>query len=494
MTTATNPFLLAADAFTPRERTLADEQFPTPGALAAALDPEHNLNPPHLQLLDEQLVAAARNELDRLLITMPPQEGKSTRCCHYFALWLLKNNPDLRIGIVSMETEKAARWGRAIRDSIADHDLGIRVREDVKAAGRWKILGHRGSVFCAGWQGSITGEPIDVLIIDDPVKDAKAADSPTYREDLWDWWISTGRARLGPASTVVAIMTRWHPDDIGGRWITEEGRVENGGRWTVLNIPAQAEEHDLIGRDAGGWLPSARGRTVEQWEQLKSETPDRWWSAQYQGRPTPPEGAVWQRSWIDDHRIPKERLPQLLFKAVSVDPAGSSNGAEAGIIGGGLGADSDVYVLADYSIHGSAADRARRVCECAIDIQADVILVEEDFGGDNIEELIRSVWRQFVREGAGGRRVFKVPRIESVRAAGQGSKRTRAEVAAGFSKQGRVHHVDELPGLEEQQLGWSGDGPSPDRIDALSHLVRELLTAEVRAASPSRGARLAGRR
>jgi hypothetical protein len=492
--TTTDPFLLAAAAFAPHTPTLADEQFPTPGALAMALDPKENLNPPHLQVLDEHLVQAAAGKVDRLLITMPPQEGKSTRCSRYFPLWLLKNNPDLRIGIVSFEHDKATRWGRDIRDDIARHELGIRVREDVKAAGRWKIVGHRGSVFCTGWQGSITGEPIDVLIIDDPVKGAKEADSPSYRSDQWDWWIATGRARLGPNAIVVAIMTRWHPDDLGGKWMAEEGRIENGGRWTVLNIPAQAEENDAIGRKPGEWLPSARGRTVEQWEQLKSETPERWWTAQYQGRPTPPEGAVWTRQWIDQFRIPAARVPQSMIRMVSVDPSGSAGGAEAGIIVLARGLDGHVYVLADYSIRGPAGVRARRVCEAAIDFQVDLIAVEEDYGGDNNELAIRSEWAQFVREGAGGRRVFNVPDIESMRARGEGSKRIRAETAAAFYQQGLVHHVGDFTELEDQMLGWTGDGPSPDRIDALSHGVRELMAAKVQVMPASRGARLAGRR
>jgi hypothetical protein len=143
-------------------------------------------------------------------------------------LWLLKHNPDLRIAIVSFESEAAVRWGRHVRDDIEANNLGIRVREDVKAAGRWQIVGHRGSVYCTGWQGSLTGQPVDMLIIDDPVKGTKEVDSPTYRQDQWDWWIATARARLGPNSRVLCIMTRWHPDDLGGRFLANEP-----DRWTV---------------------------------------------------------------------------------------------------------------------------------------------------------------------------------------------------------------------------------------------------------------------
>jgi hypothetical protein len=502
VTQVADPFALAADAFTPREATLADEEFPTPGALAMALDPAENINPPHLQELDAALVKAASGEIPRLFVTMPPQEGKSTRAVRYYVLWLLKHNPDLRIAIVSFESDKAIRWGRFIRDDIETHDLGIRVREDVKAAGRWQIVGHRGSVYCTGWQGSLTSVPVDVLIIDDPVKGAKEVDSQDYRDDQWDWWISTARARLGPKSIVVLIQTRWHPDDLGGRMLENEGDVADGGKWTVLHVPAQAEEGDAIGRQPGEWLPSARGRTPEQWEDLKAHTPIRWWSAMYQGRPTPPEGAVWERPWIDDFRRRTGELPQLIRVNCMVDPSGSagSEAAETGIVVLGLGLDGDLYVLDDRSLRASAAVRARRVCETAGDWNVDEIVIEEDFGGDNVEQLIRGAWKDYAHSDMRARRLTKVPTIRSIRASGKGSKRLRAEAAAGFYQQGRVHHVtddtDRLAKLEQQQLEWTGDGDSPDRIDALAHGVRELLTTPMRASAPAtdRWARARGAR
>lgn len=491
-TVAPDPFALAADAFSPRERTLADEEFPTPGALAATLDPETK-NPPHLVKIDDALVAATNGTGPRrILITLPPQEGKSERGSHYFPLWLLKSvNPDLRIAIVSFEDESATRWGRFIRDDINNFDLGLRVREDVKAAGRWYIDGHRGSVFCAGIGGPLTGRPVDVLVIDDPIKGPAEADSPTYRKALWNWWLAVARTRLAPNAIVVVIMTRWHPEDLGGLLIEQEGDVADGGKWLVLRIPAIAEENDPIGRKPGEWLPSARGRTVEEWEDIRAGQIDRWWNAMYQGRPTPPEGAVWARPWIDDFRRRTGELPQLVRVACMVDPSGSdgSDAAETGIIVLALGLDGDLYVLDDRSLRATAAVRARTVCETAGDWNVDEIVIEEDFGGDNVEQLIRGAWKDYAQSAGRARRLTKVPQIRSIRAAGKGSKRLRASTAAGFYQQGRVHHVtddtDRLAKLETQQLEWTGDGDSPDRVDALAHGVRELLTMPMRASAPA---------
>lgn len=484
---APDPFQLAADAFTPRAETLGDAAFKTPGELAAALD-STTKNPPHLQKIDEAIVSAVNGTGPRrMLFVMPPQEGKSERGSHYTPLWLLKEvSPDLRIAIASYEDEAATRWGRFIRDDIQNFDLGLRIREDVKAAGRWYIEGHKGSVFCTGIAGPLTGRPVDVLIIDDPVKGPKEADSKTYRKALWDWWLAVARTRLAPGAIVIVIMTRWHPEDLGGKLLEQEGDVADGGKWLVLRIPAIAEENDPIGREPGEWLPSARGRTTEEWEDIRAGLPDRWFNAMYQGRPTPAEGAVWRKEWIDAHRRSSADVPPIVRSAVLVDPSGASGekAAETGIVVMALGLDGDVYVLDDRSLRAPSAERARVVCEAASDWNVDEIIVEEDYGGDNQEQVIRGAWSEYVRGEWRARRLTKVPAIRSIRAAGKGSKRTRAEGAAGFYQQGRVHHVDDGTGrlakLEAQQLEWTGDGDSPDRVDTVSHGVRELLVGEMR--------------
>src|SRR5438067_5939462 len=95
-------------------------RFPTPGALARHLDP-NTVQTAALDLLDANLVDVAEGRCRRLIWSMPPQEGKSERTSRRFPLWLLTQNPDLRIAIVSYEMGVARRWGRAIRNDIAEH-------------------------------------------------------------------------------------------------------------------------------------------------------------------------------------------------------------------------------------------------------------------------------------------------------------------------------------------------------------------------------------
>jgi hypothetical protein len=110
-------------------------------------------------------------------------------------------------------------------------------------------------------------------------------------------------------------MTRWHEADLFGRMIAKQKEDESAGlahydKWTVVNIPAQADhdpgkgEVDILGREPGEFMVSARGQTTEQWEATKAATSPRFWSALYQGRPAPETGAVWLKEWWRRYDVP----------------------------------------------------------------------------------------------------------------------------------------------------------------------------------------------
>lgn len=280
--------------FEPKE---IGSRWPTPGALAGWLNPVTGRQTPALELIDQALVELANKPDGRLIITMAPQEGKSKRVAEVFpAWWLAEVNPDARIVVASYGQALANRNGRAIRRTITDHDLGLTLAPDNGSVAEWTLSGHEGGVFSVGVGGGLTGRPADLMVIDDPIKDQKEADSETYRENVWEWWTGVASARLAPGAPVVLILTRWHEDDLAGRLIAQAD-----SEWEVLNIPAQADhnpelgESDVLGREPGEFMVSARGRTRVQWERRKREAGSRKWNAQYQGRPAPPEGGMFKR-------------------------------------------------------------------------------------------------------------------------------------------------------------------------------------------------------
>ncbi|MFI8459035.1 phage terminase large subunit [Kitasatospora sp. NPDC085464] len=282
----------------------ATDRFPTPHDLAKALDPRV-VATPALELLDRNLMDVAAGKTRRLIWTMPPQEGKSQRVSRTFPAWLLARNPDLRIAIASYEFGTARRWGRAIRNDIsANTDLfGLRVRHDTGAAHEWQLEDHAGGVYSVGIAGALTGRPVDVLIIDDPIKGRAEAESLVQREKVWDFWVDTARTRFGPETAVIVVLTRWHEDDLAGRLLAADKTI---GEWTYVNIPAQAEAaDDPLGRKPGEYLVSARGRGVADWESTKRDVGARTWTSLYQGRPAPAEGGLFRRDHWRWYQAPK---------------------------------------------------------------------------------------------------------------------------------------------------------------------------------------------
>src|SRR6185312_4886809 len=248
-------------------------RYPTPGVFAQALVPRTRQTPA-LEAIDQALVdwTQAPDDRGRLMVFMAPQEGKSTKISGWTPLWRLAADPTLRIAIVSYSQNKAERWGRWLKRMIEGHpELGIRLMADSRAAGRFETE-QGGRVICVGMEGGITGEPVDDLYIDDPLRGRAEAESATYRERAWEWWESNGATRLSARGRVVLMLTRWHADDLAGRLQKEEP-----GEWTVLRIPAiRHPELPLVrGNDGasvynpGGELISVQGRRTGYFSELK---------------------------------------------------------------------------------------------------------------------------------------------------------------------------------------------------------------------------------
>jgi predicted phage terminase large subunit-like protein len=253
----------------------------------------------HLKLLNKYLLDLVEGKIDRLMVTMPPRHGKSEMCSKYFPAWFLNRWPDKRVILCSYGDDFAAIWGRRVRDLIKAHEdkLGIRINETSKAADRWDIEGRRGGMKTAGVGGQITGLGAHLLVIDDPVKDAAEANSAVDRDKKWEWWRTTAQSRLEPGGRVVVIQTRWHEDDLGGRLLREEGRVEDGGRWTLINLPAIAEEDDPLGRVPGQALcPERYDESFFALLTGENGIGSAAFSALYQQRPQPEGGGIFKKN------------------------------------------------------------------------------------------------------------------------------------------------------------------------------------------------------
>jgi hypothetical protein len=163
-------------------------------------------------------------------------------------------------------------------------------------------------------------------------------------------------------------------------------------------------------------------------------------------------GALWKRAWIKyGHAERYERI------VVAVDPTGSVQGDECGIVVNGRNG-GNYYALEDYSLHGTPKEWATEVCAAYDRWKADVVVAEKNFGGDMVAETIRHVKPN-----------INVKLIWSSR-----GKLVRAEPISALYEQGKVFHAKKLPELEDEMCIYDGNGDSPNRLDAHVFGLSEL--------------------
>lgn len=258
----------------------------------------------HLLLIQEALLKVVRGEVKRLIISMPPQHGKSEFTSHYFLAWLLGSFPWLRVILASYEAEQAEGWGRKVRDTLTEHgDLfGVEVSKKSSAANRWQIAGNRGYMVSAGIGGPINGKAADIAIVDDPIKSADEAASATVRAKHQRWFANVLGTRLSKDGRVIIIQTRWHEDDLAG-WVYKVS-VEGGVPTLRLALPAICPDvsdcpdgalqyfgSDPLGRNPGEAL-CPELHPVEKLAQHKRELSETEWWGLYQQYPFSPRGGT----------------------------------------------------------------------------------------------------------------------------------------------------------------------------------------------------------
>ncbi len=266
----------------------------------------------------------------RIIVSMPPRHGKSELTSHYFPAWYLGRHPGHEVILVSYEERFAASWGSKARDVMREYgpelfDQHLDPLQD--ARDHWRAAkpqprddyGHErmlySQMYAAGANGPITGKGANMLLIDDPVKNADTVKTDNARDAMWDWWRSTAYSRLMPHGSAIVVMTRWHEDDLAGRLIEQSAQGEE--HWDVINLPAIAEENDPLGRTEGEALWPER-YPIERLEKIKTVQGPYWWNALFQGHPTPLEGNILKREWMNNRY---KEPPSMIRIIQTVDAA-----------------------------------------------------------------------------------------------------------------------------------------------------------------------------
>lgn len=375
----------------------------------------------HLDLLNRQLVDVAAGRVRRLMVFMPPRHGKSELISRYFPAWYLGTHPEHRFMLAGYGDEFAATWGRRARDVLAEFGpslFGVRVSDASSAADRWDLHKHRGGLIAAGVGGQTTGHGAHILVIDDPVKDRREADSQHLRDQVWQWYTDTIYPRLEPRGRIVLVMQRWHHDDLAGRLLKASKNGGNSDQWRVISLPSIAEEDDQLGRLPGAALWPERF-PVGELQRIRENMSARGWIAQYQQRPAPEAGATFRADWLT-HRY--RELPQLQRRVLAIDTAFKTGiGHDYSVIETWGESDSHYYLIDCWRAQVEYPDLKRAIVDQANRYGPQVVLIEDSASGQSvIQDLQRTT-------------TLPIVPVKAI-----GSKQARADSVSPLWEAGRV--------------------------------------------------------
>ena len=312
---------------------------PSFGAFALAVYPFLELQPFH-RAYYRVLEAFAAGRIRRLIVTMPPQHGKSVGATTLLPAYVLGLDPDLRVAIASYSGALASKFNRRVQRIVESREFNRRVQRIVESreyaalfpattikqgakppgyirtVDEVEVIGRRGGLLSVGREGSLTGNRVDCFILDDLYKDALEANSPIVRANCWEWYTSVVRTRMHNASRELIVFTRWHEEDLIGTLAAREPVVEftrwaqldglSPDTWLHLNFEAlkASPPTEVDPRVPGEALwEGQQGRALLE---AKRRLDPLQFESMYQGHPSSREGLLYGLNFAEYDQLPHE--------------------------------------------------------------------------------------------------------------------------------------------------------------------------------------------
>lgn len=416
------------------------------------------------------------NAYDILVIESPPQHGKSMTVTESAPAFFLGRHPDWRVILASYNDETAEKFARRNKEKVRDYGkalFGVAIGE-VNRATEFELEGTGGAVkgrlISRGIRAGITGNPANLMFIDDPVKNRQEADSEVERARIWNEWVNSMKSRLAAKAKVVVIMTPWHEDDLAARLLASEKNIR------LIRLPVEAEENDLLGRAPGEPLVPEIGKDAKWLEQFKEsyiKDPtggQRAWSALYQCSPRVEGGNLVRRDWWR-YYDPKA-VTAFATELISVDAAfkgNEDNDYVAITVWGKLGQDYYLrYCLNRHMDFPQTVKTLRLVKQMYP--RAMAVLIEDKANGTAIIQMLQ-------------REMFCIP-VNPL-----GGKEARVNAVSPAIESGHVFLPEGAPWVEDfvNQFSLFPAGSHDDMVDSATQALNHMLfSSGTKAQAPER--------
>jgi hypothetical protein len=267
--------------------------------------------------LQEFYDSLIKGESPWLLIESPPQHGKSSQIVDFLA-WLAGKQPNLKKIYTSYSERLGVRANRKMQ-RLMDSDKYRKVFPETKLNSKnvvtvsnqyqrnmnlLEYVNQDGYFRNTTIGGAITGESLDIGIIDDAVKGREQAESETIRNKIWEWFTDDFLTRFSEGGALIGIGTRWHVDDPFGRIRKNYPTVK------VLSFKAISTEKEKHREPGEALFPELK--SISYLKKMQSLLHPTSWESLFQQTPItltgnyfpPPNRTKWEKlkivqAWID---------------------------------------------------------------------------------------------------------------------------------------------------------------------------------------------------
>jgi predicted phage terminase large subunit-like protein len=271
-----------------------------------------------LHMFYKDMVAGKR---PTLVLMMPPQHGKTTAVEDLIA-WIVGKNPDWKTIYASysddLGVQRNLNLQRTMRSARYRSIFNTRIGSDgfQMNSGAIEYVGHTGSFINTTVGGSITGKELNLGVLDDPVKGRAEANSKTVRDRTWGWFVDDFMTRFADLSGLIIIMTRWHVDDLLGRYLKTNPNVR------IVCFPAIAEIDEPHRRAGEPLFPELKPLDfLLERKRIMSKAS---WESEYQQNPIIPSGGIFPIEKLVTLRVFDRR--QIAATVRAKDKAGTAGG------------------------------------------------------------------------------------------------------------------------------------------------------------------------
>lgn len=410
---------------------------------------------------------------DILLLSVPPQTGKTYTVTETLPSWFLGKNPTDSVIIAGYEGTFAEGFSRRNRDKFCQFAPDIfraYPNNNVQGVALWET-DKGGKCRAAGLKGGITGHGAELFIIDDPIKNKEQAQSEALLAKIHDEMAPSVQSRIHPGGKLIVIQTRWVENDVIG-WVQEHWSEYI---WADINVPCECEdpEHDPLGRQLGQsimgehmgdtnlpqkirkdntWLVNAKRLIIAADGQYT-------WNALYQGHPTAENGNLFDRTWWQYYHRSTLSLQSFEYVHISVDATFKKTETSdmVAILVSGI-YKGEVYIWRIINKRMGFVETKAKLKEVIAEV------------GD-ISELI-------IEDKANGSAIIDSFRYDEdcppiVPVTPLGGKLSRAQAVSPFVQAGHVHLPDpsDYTAAELDDIEWDGKGAyNPTELFVQQHM------------------------